>query len=658
MGVLDRSRLLKDVLWTLALCGAVAIAFRLWFGLGATTNLSDRVPWGLWKILNMVAGVALSTGGFTVGFLVYVLGLERFRPLVKPAILVAFLGYGSSVFALMLDIGLPHRIWHPIVMWNERSFLFEVAWCVMLYFTVTIIELGPTLLDCARFRRVSRFLHRIAFGVVVIGISLSTLHHSSLGSLFLVTPERLHPLWFTPRLPWLFILSAMGAGLMVVILARFLYAGLYDPASVFGPAAGARRRGVCAIADAPTARPGGPDLPMLQHLASVAAGVLGLYLVVKLVDLWVTGAVDALTAWSWESYLYVGETVTLAIIPVVLVAVPRARRSPLGLGAAASAAAVGLVWNRLDVGIFGYFRDAGVVYFPSTAEWALSLGVIAAAGLVFLYASEYLPIFDQIWRQRETVRGRFVPVFDRLSGVWSPVLAAGLHRTTLIAVVAVPLTWVALYPAYHPRTQPAAVEPPLALDAARTSLKIDGDRNALAVTFPHADHQRRLGGKDSCANCHHLSLPTDHATPCSRCHRRMEQPTDLFDHTAHAGWVAAKEHLQDANGACVHCHDPGRPKTARTAKACLECHRTDMRPSREPSGGYDLATAISYRAALHQTCIGCHRARADEVGRPKLGDCSTCHASGASSVLRARAADVTGRSWTLPAGGTLGRSGS
>ena len=93
------------------------------------------MPWGLWKILNMVAGVALATGGFTVGFLVYVLKLERFRPLVKPAILIAFLGYGSSVFALILDIGLPHRIWHPLVMWNEHSFLFEVAWCVMLYFT-------------------------------------------------------------------------------------------------------------------------------------------------------------------------------------------------------------------------------------------------------------------------------------------------------------------------------------------------------------------------------------------------------------------------------------------------------------------------------------------------------------------------------------------
>ena len=134
--MIERTRWLKDLLWILVFCGTLAIVFRLWFGLGATTNLSDAVPWGLWKILNMVAGVALATGGFTVGFLVYVLRLEQFRPLVKPAITLAFLGYGSSVFALLLDIGLPHRIWHPIVMWNEHSFLFEVAWCVMLYTTV------------------------------------------------------------------------------------------------------------------------------------------------------------------------------------------------------------------------------------------------------------------------------------------------------------------------------------------------------------------------------------------------------------------------------------------------------------------------------------------------------------------------------------------
>jgi Ni/Fe-hydrogenase subunit HybB-like protein len=142
----SRTRIIKDILWFFALVGLVAGVFRMWFGLGATTNMSDAVPWGLWKIFNMVAGVALSTSGFTVGFLVYVLRLKQYKSLMKPAILLAFLGYGCSMLALLFDIGLPHRFWHPILMWNEHSFLFEVFWCVLLYFTVTFIELSPSIL--------------------------------------------------------------------------------------------------------------------------------------------------------------------------------------------------------------------------------------------------------------------------------------------------------------------------------------------------------------------------------------------------------------------------------------------------------------------------------------------------------------------------------
>ena len=128
-------------MWIFPLSGLVAAIMSIWFGLGAATNLSDAVPWGLWKILSMVAGVALSTSGFMVGFPAYVARMERFRPYIKPAILVAFLGYGCSCTALLFDIGWPHRFWHPIVMWNINSFLFEVFWCVLPYFTVTAIAL-------------------------------------------------------------------------------------------------------------------------------------------------------------------------------------------------------------------------------------------------------------------------------------------------------------------------------------------------------------------------------------------------------------------------------------------------------------------------------------------------------------------------------------
>jgi Ni/Fe-hydrogenase subunit HybB-like protein len=628
--VTDRAREIKDVLWLLVFFGAAAIAFRLWFGLGATTNLDDQVPWGLWKIVNMVAGVALSTGGFMVGFLVYVLRIERLRPLVKPAILIAFLGYGSSAFALMLDIGIPYRIWHPIVMWNPHSFLFEVGWCVMLYFTVTVIELSPTILERLKIQRVARFLHHIAPGVVIVGIALSSLHHSSLGSLFLVTPQRLHPLWYTTFLPLHFIVSAMGAGLMVVILAKLLYARLYDPESVFGPGAGEWGALVCALPERRERAEEGRDMPMLRRLAAIACGLLAAALALKAVDLLRTGAWRSLAHPTWESWLYLGELLLLSAVPILLVALPATRKSPLGLGAAALSAAMGLLWNRLNVGIFGYFRDAGEIYFPSAAEWALSLGVIAAAGLVFFYLSEYCAVFDDGWLDRMRLARRFNPSFDKFSGVWYRALRNGLHRVSLLAVLVLPLAWLVLYPPLRGGGQLKAspVRPPVAQDAERAVLSIDGNGHTVRVTFKHAEHQRRLGGKESCGTCHHLSVPQDHNTPCYRCHRDMERDTRLFDHSAHFSWVARSERLGGAlpaNRSCGVCHEAGSPERRAGAKPCMKCHEKDMSPRREIEGSWDLEVACGYRQALHATCIGCHRKEALRVNRPELPDCRTCH---------------------------------
>jgi Ni/Fe-hydrogenase subunit HybB-like protein len=655
--VIDHTRKIKDVLWIFALAGAVAIAFRLWYGLGATTNLSDQVPWGLWKILNMVAGVALSTGGFMVGFLVYVLKIERLRPLVKPAILIAFLGYGSSGFALLMDIGLPHRFWHPIVMWNEQSFLFEVTWCVMLYFTVTIIELSPTVLERLHISGLARFLHRIAPGVVIVGISLSCLHHSSLGSLFLVTPLRLHALWYTRLLPLHFIVSAMGAGLMVVVLVKLVYARLYDPDSIFGPEAAVRRI-------PPRTPPGknetpyeGRDMPMLRQIAMIACGILSAGFILRVADLLLTGAYESLFHPTWESGLYAGEILSLYVIPIILMTIPATRNSPSGLGAAAFFPALGLVANRLDVGIFGYFRSAGKTYAPSAGEWALSLGVVAAAGLVFLFLCENCSVFDTRWEDRLASSRRFNSAFDKLSGIWDRALRTGLRRVTLLAVFVVPLSWAALYPPFHGEGSVRAIPviPPRAQDTERKVLTIIGD-GRMPVVFKHSELQKRLGGKKSCVKCHHLSLPHDHSTACYRCHRDMESPTLIFNHAAHLDAVAKDKKLKGAlpaNRSCSFCHPPGKPKTAKTAKPCMECHEKDMSPARKPPEALAMATACGYRAALHKTCLDCHRKEAKRLNKPEMTECRTCHPSSkrarpkrapqAPQILKARASGAARR---------------
>jgi Ni/Fe-hydrogenase subunit HybB-like protein len=637
--VISRTRVIKDVLWAVALAGLVGACLRLWFGLGATTNLSDAVPWGLWKILNMVGGVALSTSGFTVGFLVYVLGLKRFQPFMKPAILIAFLGYGCSCTALLLDIGLPQRFWHPIFMWNENSFLFEVFWCVMLYFTVTAIELSPLMFERFRAEKVAHFLHRVAFGIVVIGISLSCLHHSSLGSLFLVTPQRLYPLWYTPWLPWLFITSAMGAGLMVVVLVKMLWARWYDPVSVFGPEAGRPTPLIRVINGRPVADysrgPEGPEMAPIRSLATIAAGVLAAYFVLKVADLFLHGGLTPLLAGDWESWLYLVELALTAVVPVFLVALPWSRHSPAGIAVAAASAAMGLALNRLDVGIFGYFHNAHTVYFPSLIEWAVSLGVVAAAGLVFLFLAENLPIFSE--RPPGAFNLGSLPrlSYGTLRQLWNTTVTDSLQRVTLIGLFVVPLAFVLMYPPYyHQQTPEPLVRPAIGVDTERTKLEMDGDQGGVVTIFPHAELEKRLGGSKSCTKCHHLSLPHDKWTPCWRCHRHMNAPTDIFDHAYHIAAVARADGLTGVypgNYSCTKCHPAGQAATASNAKDCLDCHKQDMYPGGPPVKHVDLRFAISFREAMHRSCVECHNTEAVKQNKPHLADCGTCHRS-----LRAR----------------------
>ena len=625
------TRILKDVLWIFALGGLVAGVLRFGFGLGATTNLTDEAPWGLWKVLNMVAGVALSTGGFTIGFLVYVLRLERFRPLVKPAILIAFLGYGSSCLALAFDIGIPYRFWHPFVMWNEHSFLFEVFWCVMIYFTVTFIEVLAPVLERFGAQRPVELLHKITFGVVVFGISLSSLHHSSLGSLFLVTPLRLHALWYSPLLPLFFILSAMGTGMMFVIMMRILYAYLYDPEPIFGKSAAGSLIGVCNVDDETTDTRRGKDMPMLSRLSVIAASILAVYLVIKLVDLGRTGNWSVLMSGSWESILYASELVFGVIVPIVLVAMPHTRRSPFSLGVAGFLTSAGLVLNRMDVGILGYWRNAGAPYVPSAVEWAVTLGIMAATCLVFMWIIENVSIFDEIWRSKRAAGKKFRASFDVFTHVWDTTLSNMPQRVSLIAVVVLPLAVLAFYPPYHNQgAESAEVQPPLGVDVARATLRIDSNRGGVLTDFQHVDHQQRLGGDESCVTCHHIALPADNATPCSRCHRYLTDPTELFDHSAHLTFVAHKENLsgvQPQNQSCDICHSTGQAKTAANAKTCYECHREDMRLPDEAVERVDLAHASSYETAMHATCLACHTQKAVELGKPHLPECGTCHPS-------------------------------
>jgi Ni/Fe-hydrogenase subunit HybB-like protein len=189
--------------------GAVVTVLRYTRGLGAVTNLSDRFPWGLWIGFDVLCGVGLAAGCFT---------LTRFQPIVRSATLTGLLGYSLVVAGLLYDLGRPWNIWHPLVMWNPHSVMFEVSWCVTLYLTVLALEFSGVVFERLRWARAVAVQRAATPLLVMAGAILSTLHQSSLGAMYLIVPEKLHPLWYTPMLPVMFFLSAVVVGLAVIIV--------------------------------------------------------------------------------------------------------------------------------------------------------------------------------------------------------------------------------------------------------------------------------------------------------------------------------------------------------------------------------------------------------------------------------------------------------
>jgi Ni/Fe-hydrogenase subunit HybB-like protein len=303
----------KTILWAIMGILAVVTFARFRSGLGATTGLSDVTPWGFWIAFDVMAGVALAAGGFTLAATVYIFRIERYRSFIRPAILTAMLGYAAVATGLLYDLGLPWRIWHPIIYPQFHSVLFEVAMCVMLYLGVLCLEFTPVILehpifDRPFFRAIQKLLKQATIVLVIAGIVLSTLHQSSLGSLFLIAPHRVHPLWYSPIIWILFFISAVGLGLMMVALESLVSGWLF----------GHKVR-----------------MDLLGGLGKVASPVLFLYGGLRVADLAWRGQLGEAFDGSFLGGLFLFELALTVAIPAVLLAIPRVRATRRGIATAA-----------------------------------------------------------------------------------------------------------------------------------------------------------------------------------------------------------------------------------------------------------------------------------------------------------------------------------
>ncbi|MBP8291313.1 MAG: polysulfide reductase NrfD [Caldilineaceae bacterium] len=352
---------LVGVLAFLTFAGLVAGIGRLLMGMGATTQLNDSYSWGIWIGFDF-SMIAFAGAGFTIAAVVHIFHLERFHSALRPALLTGLLGYVAVLLLLVLDLGRPDRFYHFLLYFNMHSPLFEISWCVLLYSTVLMIEVSPDILRRLPWRWPLRVVGWLMLPVTIIGVTLSTLHQSTLGTLYLNMPHRLHALWYTPVLPVLFYVSSIMAGLSLGALGyRFAK----------------RVRGE-------------PENKAIANGLVTGAVVLGaVYAIAKFVEIVVAGEVGLLA--SNMGMLWLGELLLGVGLPVLLWSVPAWRRLDAVQWLTPILIAASVLLNRFDATLFAQVLPAGAAsYSPHILEWISTIGILAGAFLAWMLAVRFL----------------------------------------------------------------------------------------------------------------------------------------------------------------------------------------------------------------------------------------------------------------------------
>lgn len=363
---------IKLTFWKVIFCLIMAMGLyssyvRYFQGIGAVSNLSDKFPWGIWIAFDCLCGVMLAAGAFVVTGVVYLLDIKRLHAIARPAVLTAFLGYVLFIVGLLVDLGRPWYIWHQLIYMNPHSVMFEVGMCVMTYTTVLMCEFSAAVME--RFDLVTplKIVKACMIPLVILGILLSTLHQSSLGSLYLILPEKMHPFWYSPALPFFFFISAAIVGIAMTIFES----------SVSSRAFGRQL-----------------ELPIIVELGGWLYVSLWVYALLRFEDYFHRGQLRNIFHPSYESYFLWAELLMALVIPLAILSFRKARLSGTWLYVASCITLLGFVTNRLNVGLTSLEGAAGVHYHPKWTEASITAMIIAMGFFIFAMAVKYLPIFE------------------------------------------------------------------------------------------------------------------------------------------------------------------------------------------------------------------------------------------------------------------------
>jgi Ni/Fe-hydrogenase subunit HybB-like protein len=544
--------------------------------------------------------VPFSAGAFMILAITHIYNRKEYHAIARPVVLAGFLGEVMVIAVLVMDLGRWHQFYNVLFpwYWNIRSFMFQVSICLTIYMGVMLLEIAPTVLERFRWQKPLRFIKMTTILIAGAGIVLSSLHQSSLGSLFLLMPYKLHPLWWTPLLPLLFFTSAALAGLSMAIFV----AGICM--RVFG----------CDM-----------KLNLLSNLARVVAVLLGLYLLLKMMDLILAGEMGLIFSQGWLSLLFLAELTVGVIVPLVMFSIRRTRESSRGLISGAACVLSGLALNRTSVALVAQQAPAGASYFPSWMEIVISVAAVAAGILLFVLAVRFLPILP------EEVRGRQSSLYPQ----WSRRAVVFVGGALSLVTVAVVLLLQPMTQARASKSLTTATSTQIQSPQRASCLPCHQDSVALEASGATADKLPLLTiepqppetphGRLDCVTCHYgdgttedleaahdgiMSDPTKgEARLCQACHSDLPQvfPQDRLrtPHDAVTHGQMADVSCSDCHGGVGHGFDPVSGDIICPMGVCIDCHVTRQLDSELTDCAACHITAHEPAPAMR--CNACHQ---------------------------------------------------
>ena len=371
--------------WTLLAVmamGVILAVVRYGAGIASVANINNAYPWGWWVGYGIMTMIALGGVGFTITGLVEVLGVRRYHSLLRPAVLMGLLCYAGAIIMLMVELGRPWMVWMILVSWAPTAALYEVGWCAFLYLNVLVFEFAMVPLEQIGWGRLVGIMRVIYMPLMLLGVTLSHLHQSSLGTLMTLIPHKINVLWWSDLLPLLFLFSAIMAGPAMAILEYL---------------AAARWLGF------------EPRMDMIASLARIEAWLVGLFVIFQIGDLVYRGAVDAMLGGTWFALSFWIEIGLGLLVPLVLLMMPEVRRSRGGLAVACSLIVAGVLLHRLNVAVVGLRVRHWETYFPSFGEVGITLGITAGAMFVFGILARILPIHEELAHTQASPRRAAAP---------------------------------------------------------------------------------------------------------------------------------------------------------------------------------------------------------------------------------------------------------